>query len=164
MSIILIIIGLICCLTGIVGSIIPVLPGLPISWVGILLLYFIPGMTTNYWLLAITLLITIVMFALGYTIPAKGAKKYGGSKSGAIGATIGVFAGLFFPFGILLGPFIGAFVGELIFNGSSSDRAFKAAWGSFIGFLAGVMMNVIVAMVFLGVFIYVTAINANIIF
>ncbi|HRP90874.1 MAG TPA: DUF456 domain-containing protein [Edaphocola sp.] len=164
MEYVLIILGLLCCIVGIIGSVVPVLPGLPISWVGLLLIYFCKEMTFDYWFLGITLGVTILMTILSYVIPAKGTKRYGGSRAGAIGTTIGLFAGLFFPFGILLGPFLGAFIGEFFFNGSESKVALRAAWGSFIGFLAGVFMNVMVALIFLGLFIYKVWENSDIIF
>ena len=139
---------------GIIGSLLPALPGPPISWVGILLLYFCPGMETNYWLLGITLLIAVVIGILDYVIPAKGTKYFGGSKYGIWGTNIGLVVGIFapIPFGFLIGPFVGALVGELIYNSQEKGRAFKAATGSFIGFLAGTFMKVLVSLLFLGLF------------
>lgn len=151
---ILILFGLILCIVGVLGSVYPILPGLPASWLGLLLFYLIPGIQVNHWFLGITLGITILFVVLSYTVPASGTKKFGGSRAGAIGTTIGVIAGIFFmPLGILIGPFIGAFIGELFFNRSNINTSFKAAFGSFIGFLAGVFMNVIVSIVFLVMFI-----------
>ena len=141
-------------IVGIIGSLLPALPGPPISWVGILLLYFCPGMETNYWLLGITLLIAVVIGILDYIIPAKGTKYFGGSKYGIWGTNIGLVVGIFapIPFGFLIGPFVGALVGELIYNSQEKGRAFKAATGSFIGFLAGTFMKVLVSLLFLGLF------------
>jgi uncharacterized protein YqgC (DUF456 family) len=151
----LLILSLILMLIGIIGSILPALPGPPISWVGILLLYFCPGMETNYWLLGITLLIAVVIGVLDYVIPAKGTKYFGGSKYGIWGTNIGLVVGFFapIPFGFLIGPFVGALVGELIYNSQEKERAIKAATGSFIGFLAGTFMKVIVSLLFLGLFL-----------
>lgn len=154
MEIVLLLLGMVLCVVGIMGSFIPVLPGLPLSWVGLLLLYFIPGMEMDYWFLGITLVVTILLFVLDYVIPAEGTKRFGGSKAGAIGTTIGLIVGLFFPFGILLGPFLGALIGELVFNKTNSKKAFKAAFGSFLGFLAGTFINFITACIFLGLYIY----------
>jgi len=150
----LLILGLLLMIVGIIGSLLPALPGPPISWVGILLLYFCPGMETNYWLLGITLLIAVVIGILDYIIPAKGTKYFGGSKYGIWGTNIGLVVGIFapIPFGFLIGPFVGALVGELIYNSQEKGRAFKAATGSFIGFLAGTFMKVLVSLLFLGLF------------
>ncbi|HET8810613.1 MAG TPA: DUF456 domain-containing protein [Flavobacteriaceae bacterium] len=164
MEIVLLLLGMILCVVGIMGSFLPVLPGLPISWLGLLLFHFIPGIEMDYWFLGITLVVTIVLFVLDYVIPAEGTKRFGGSKAGAIGTTVGLIVGLFFPFGILIGPFLGALVGELIFNKTNSKTALKAAFGSFIGFLAGTFINFMAAIVFLGLYIYKVWENQVIIF
>ena len=142
-------------LVGIIGSILPALPGPPISWVGILMLYLCEGISINYWILAVTLLIAVIIGILDYIIPAKGTKYFGGSKYGIWGTNIGLVVGIFapIPFGFLIGPFVGALVGELIYNSQEKGRAFKAATGSFIGFLAGTFMKVLVSLLFLGLFL-----------
>ena len=151
----LLILGLLLTIVGIIGSLLPALPGPPISWVGILLLYFCPGMETNYWLLGITLVIAVVIGILDYVIPAKGTKYFGGSSYGIWGTNIGLVIGIFapIPFGFLIGPFVGALIGELIYNSSEGKRALKAATGSFLGFLAGTFMKVLVSFLFLGLFV-----------
>lgn len=150
----LLFIGLLCVIVGIIGSLLPALPGLPVSWVGILMLYFCKGIPTNYWILVSTLLIAIIISILDYVIPAKGTQYFGGSKYGIWGTNIGLIVGLFFPpFGFLIGPFAGAFVGELIYNSQDKNRALKAATGSFLGFLAGTFMKVMVSLLFFGLFL-----------
>lgn len=151
----LLILGFILMLVGIIGSILPALPGPPISWVGILMLYLCEGISINYWILAVTLLIAVIIGILDYIIPAKGTKYFGGSKYGIWGTNIGLVVGIFapIPFGFLIGPFVGALVGELIYNSQEKGRAFKAATGSFIGFLAGTFMKVLVSLLFLGLFL-----------
>ena len=151
----LLILSLLLMIVGIIGSLLPALPGPPISWVGILMLYFCQGIETNYWLLGITLVIAIVIGILDYVIPAKGTKYFGGSKYGIWGTNIGLIIGIFapIPFGFLIGPFVGALVGELIYNSQEKGRAFKAATGSFIGFLAGTFMKLLVSLLFFGLFL-----------
>lgn len=157
MDILLLLLGFILCLVGIVGSLLPVLPGPPISWVGLLLLYLTSIVPTNYWILVSTLAVAIIISVLDYVIPAAGTKRYGGSKAGAIGTTVGLIAGIIapIPLGFLIGPFLGAFIGEFFFNNSTSGKALKAAYGSFLGFLASTFMKFIIACVFLGLYIYV---------
>jgi len=74
--------------------------------------------------------------------PPFGAKKWGGSRYGIIGALLGVVAGLFIfpPLGFVIFPFLGAMTGELI-NGSNTNKAFKAAIGTFIGLIFGTMLK-----------------------
>lgn len=163
MEYILLILGICLIFGGIIGSILPALPGLPISWLGLLCLFFVPGIETNYWLLGITLLITIVLSVLDYLIPAKGTKMFGGTSYGIWGTNIGLVVGLFFPpLGFLICPFLGAFIGELIYNSQDKKRAFNAAFGSFIGFLAGTFMKVFYGLVLLGIFIWIVVKNYNI--
>lgn len=164
MEIVLVLLGLILCLVGIAGSILPVLPGLPVSWLGLLILYFIPGIEMDFWFLGISFVVMVLLYALGYFIPAEGTKRFGGSKAGAIGTTLGLVIGLFFPFGILIGPFVGALLGELIFNKTNSKTALRAAFGSFIGFLAGTFINIMATIVFLGLFLYKVWVYRDVIF
>lgn len=155
MDLLFIVIGAILMIVGLFGSFLPVLPGVPVSWLGLLMLHLAPSIPMNYWLLGITLVIAILIYVLNLLIPAMGTKRFGGSRSGMIGATIGLVIGLLapIPFGVLIGPFVGAFIGEII-NKSSSRSALKAAFGSFLGFLASSFMEFVIAFAFLILFIY----------
>lgn len=160
MEYLLITLGCISILVGIVGCVLPALPGLPLCWLGLVLVYFSPGLSVNYVLLGITLVITLGITCLDYIIPAKGTKRFGGSKYGVWGTNIGLLAGLFFvPWGIVVGPFAGALLGELIFDRTNQKRAFKAAFGAFLGFLAGTFMKIMVGVSFLVLFGYVVIAN-----
>lgn len=156
MDTILLTLGFILCIVGIVGSFLPVLPGPAASWVGLLLLYLTDKVQNNYWVLGVTLIVTITISILDYVIPAQGTKKFGGSKYGIWGTNIGLVVGLFIPpFGFILGPFVGAFVGELLYNSNDKKGALKAAIGSFIGFIVSTFMKVIVCLSFTLWFVYV---------
>lgn len=160
MDFILIILGLTCCIIGLLGSFLPVLPGPPISWLGLLLLYLTKVVETNYWILVITLVVTITISILDYTIPAKGTKKFGGTKYGVWGTNIGLLIGLFFPpVGFIIGLFLGAFIGELIYNFNYKKGALKAATGAFLGFLVSSFMKFMVCLCFLGLFIWIAIAN-----
>ena len=145
MDITLAILGIILVLIGFIGSILPVIPGPPISWAGYLLLKWTRFVEdhperydTSLWIL---LFLVILVTILDYVVPVMGTKRYGGSKRGVWGATIGVVAGLFFgPLGIILAPFLGAYIGE-ISTGKREGHALRAAWGSFVGFITGVGMK-----------------------
>ena len=152
----LVIVAFGCMIAGILGSFLPVIPGPPLSWIGILLLYLTHAIPANYWVLSITLLITIVISVLDYVIPSRGARKFGGSSYGVWGTNIGLIIGLLtpIPFGFIVGPFIGAFVGELIYDSKDSRRALKAATGSIIGLLASSFMKFVICMMFLGIFVW----------
>ncbi|WP_373518094.1 DUF456 domain-containing protein [Pricia sp.] len=156
MDIALLILGFILMLVGILGSFLPVLPGPPISWVGLLLLHLTKAVPQNWTFLGITAVVAVVVLALDYIIPAMGTKKFGGSRAGMVGTTIGLLVSLVFPvlgiFGIIVWPFVGALVGELI-NKADQKTALKAAFGSFMGFLTGTFLKFLVAVVFLGFFI-----------
>ena len=155
MDIIFLVLAGILMLVGILGSFLPMLPGIPVSWAGLLLLHLTSVIPMNYTFLGVTLLVTIIIFALQYAIPALGTKYLGGSKQGMFGATIGLFAGIFIPipFAILIAPFVGAFLGEIL-NKADSKTALKAASGSFIGLLASTFMEFVVTAIFLLLFIY----------
>ena len=151
--------GFFCMLFGILGSLLPALPGLPVSWLGLLLLYFIPEIPVNYWVLGVTLLVVVVISILDYVFPGKGTKYFGGSKYGVWGTNIGLVIGLFFPpLGFVIGPFLGALLGELIYA-NDGNRALKAALGSFLGLLASTFIKVVVSLVLLFVFFFVFIAN-----
>jgi uncharacterized protein YqgC (DUF456 family) len=156
MDTLLVLLGLFFVLLGMVGSFLPVLPGPPVSWIGLLLLHLTEAVPMNYTLLGITLFVALLIFVMDYIIPAMGTKRFGGSRAGAIGTTIGLIVGIFapIPFGILIGPFVGALIGELVFNKSETNVALKAAFGSFLGFLASTFMKFIVTVAFFFLFVF----------
>ena len=147
----LLILSLLLLIFGIIGSILPALPGLPVSWLGILCLYFVDGIEMSAWALWGSLILTLVISILDYVIPAQGTKRFGGSKYGVWGTNIGLIIGIIapIPFGFILGPFLGALIGELIYDSRDIARAVKAAIGSFIGFLASTFLKVVFSFVFL---------------
>ncbi|WP_150452557.1 DUF456 domain-containing protein [Arenibacter lacus] len=167
MDILLLFLGFILMFVGILGSFLPVLPGTPISWVGLLLLHLTKAVPDDWVFLGITLGIAIIVFALDYIIPVWGTKKFGGSRWGMIGTTLGLLIALIFPilgfFGIIIWPFVGALVGELI-NKADQKTALKAAFGSFLGFLTGTFIKFMVTVIFLGLFIYKTWENKSALF
>ena len=145
MDILLTLLGLFFISLGILGAILPVLPGPPIGWLGLLCLYGTAAVPNNSQFIWTTLIIAIIVTALDYIIPVIGTKKFGGTKKGVWGSTIGLIVGLFFaPIGIIIGPFVGAFLGELIEDKSDFKKAFKAATGSFIGFLFSTGLKLVV--------------------
>lgn len=154
MDILLTVFGFLFVCLGLIGSILPILPGPPLSWIGLLLLYLTDAIPNDWLFLTITLSIALIVFALDYIIPAIGTKKFGGSKAGMIGTSIGLIVGIIapIPFGIIIGPFVGALIGELT-NNADSTTALKAAFGSFLGFITGTFLKFIVAVIYLGLFI-----------
>lgn len=142
MEIILIIIGVLFILIGLVGCFVPVLPGPPLAYVALLLLQIGPTVPLTLKFMIIMALVVALVTIIDYFIPALGAKKWGGSKFGIIGAFAGVVMGLFIfpPFGFVIFPLLGAMVGEVL-NGADTNKAFKAAFGTFVGLLFGTMLK-----------------------
>ncbi len=147
MDVLLYIIGALCACIGIVGSVVPILPGVALTYVGLVCCYFTDNssITTNQ--LIIWGAITLIVSVLDYLLPGYFTKRFGGTKAGVMGANIGVFAGLFIfpPYGMILGPFVGALIGELTQNRDDFAKALKVATGSFIAFLSGTGLKLIVA-------------------
>jgi uncharacterized protein YqgC (DUF456 family) len=135
---ILLILGIIFMIIGIIGCLVPVLPGPPISFLGIIFLHLTKfGQFTSATLITFAI-VTVIVTVLDYIVPIWGTKRFGGSKYGTRGATVGLIVGFFLgPLGIVLGPLIGAFAGEMIFKDDLS-YAFKAGFGSLLGFLTGI--------------------------
>ena len=131
------IIAVILGIVGLVGCILPVIPGPPLSWLGLLLVYLThpEGMTTG--LLIFWLVIAIVVTILDYIVPSWMTARTGGSKAAARGTLVGMILGIIFfpPWGMIAGSFLGALVSEVVFNGRDVMGSIKPAVGSFFGFL-----------------------------
>lgn len=157
MELTLLIIGFLFVLAGCLGSFLPVLPGPPLSFIGLWFYHFsAPENKMSVWAIILFSAFTIIVSVLDYLIPAWGTKKFGGTKWGIWGSTIGLLIGLFFgPPGIILGPFIGAFVGELL-NNQNTDKAIKSAFGSFVGFIIGSGLKLMVCLIMLVYYISVS--------
>ena len=146
MELILLIIGALLVLFGFIGSFLPVVPGLPISLLGILIMQwtiapfsyaFIWG-----WILAIVLFSILDNF-----IPAWTSQKTGGTRYGFWGSLVGMIFGIGFPpIGFVIGPLVGAFLGEII-GGQGQRQSLRAAWGSFLGFMVATGIKVIAALI-----------------
>jgi hypothetical protein len=144
--------GVILVVAGLLGAVMPGLPGPPLSFLALVALQFTeePPFSENFLLIMGLVMASVTL--LDYFIPIYGTKKFGGSKAGVRGSTIGLIISVFIlpvlgitigPFGLLgiiLGPFIGAYLGELL-SGQSKDTAMRSAFGSFIGFMAGTLMK-----------------------
>lgn len=143
MDILLLVIAFILMLIGIIGCIVPGLPGTPIAYAGLWVAQATERVDFSWKFLLIWGIVVIVVSALDYIVPAWGTKQFGGTKWGAWGSTIGVFVGLFFgAIGVIIGPLVGAIIGEL-FAGKQLEQAIKAGWGSFIGILFGTIIKLV---------------------
>jgi uncharacterized protein len=125
-------------IAGIAGCLLPVLPGPPLSYLGLVVLHFTRFADISKNLFIILAIVAVVVTVIDYVVPIWGTRRFGGSKYGMRGATVGLIIGLFLgPLGIIIGPFIGAVVGELIFK-DDIKYAVRAGFGSLLGFLTGV--------------------------
>ena len=149
MDIFLIILGFLCLVGGLIGCILPMLPGPPLAYTGLLLLHFTDHVQFSTSQLLIWLLLVAVIQALDYFVPLLGTKYSGGSRWGTHGCFIGTIIGLFFmPWGIIVGPFAGAFIGELL-GGKETIQALKSGMGSLLGFLFGTVIKCILCAYFI---------------
>ena len=149
MDLLLLILSTILLITGIVGSVLPVLPGPPLAFAALIVLHLTKYAHYSTTLLVVLGVITVAITVLDYFIPAWSTGKFGGSRYGSRGAIAGMIVGLFFgPLGLIIGPFIGAYIGELL-GGQNSQFALKSAIGSFIGFLLGTGLKLIISLVML---------------
>ena len=145
MDILLYILSAICLLAGFIGCFVPVIPGPPLSYIGLLLLHFTEKEPFSATYLLIILAIVVVIQILDYIVPSLGSKLLGGSRWGSRGCLAGTIIGMFFlPLGIIAGPFLGAVVGELI-GGKDFGQAIVSGLGSFIGFLASTLLKLAIS-------------------
>jgi uncharacterized protein YqgC (DUF456 family) len=147
MTILLIVLGGILVVVGIVGCVVPVLPGPPISYISLIVLslaYKWKAYSPNF--LIVMGVVTVAVTVLDFILPVYLPKRYGASKFGIWGSILGMIAGMIFfpPFGLIIGTFLGAILGELAFN-KDKRASVKAALGVFIGTIAAILLKVSVS-------------------
>lgn len=142
-------ISIVLLILGILGTFIPVLPGLLLSLCGLLIYKFGTDAPLDMAYIWIFVFLTAVSVVLNYVIPARTNRKYGGTRWGSVGSVIGTLVGMFFipvPFGFLIGMFLGVFIGELLHDASDKKKAWNSTKGAFIGFLYGTGFNFMVGL------------------
>lgn len=146
LDIVLIITGFVLVFAGLVGAFVPVLPGPPLSYAGLVAIHFTEKASFSFNTLIIIGLLAIFVTVADYILPVIGTNRSGGSRHGVLGASVGLVIGVFFfpPFGIIICPILGAFLAEIV-NGKASNIAFKSAIGSFAGLLIGLVLKLILS-------------------
>lgn len=150
MEIFIIILSILFCIIGLIGSFTPIIPSPLTSWVSFLILKLSGVIYISNFFIIFTFIISISIFLIDFLLPSIGAKKFGGSKKGIFGCTIGLILGFVFLgiIGSLFGSIIGAFIGESI-NKSDLKSRLSASIGAFIAFITGVFLKLSVSIVFL---------------
>ena len=143
---IIVIAGIFLLIIGFAGCIFPVIPGPPIAYGALLMLLMHSSagaaISTGAYIWLGAGVVAVVV--LDFILPVIGAKRTGGTKAGKIGSTIGLIFSLFLnPIMIIIGPFIGAVIGELV-AGQTQKTALRSGLGSFLGFLTGTFLKIIV--------------------
>ena len=142
-------VSIILLILGIIGTFLPVLPGLLLSLAGLLIYKFGTDAPISMIFIWIFVFLTLLSAILNYVIPARTNRKYGGTRWGSVGSVVGTLVGLFFipiPFGFLIGMFLGVFIGELLHDAKDKKKAWNSTKGAFIGFLYGTGFNFIVGL------------------
>ncbi len=143
-------------LSGMVGCVLPVLPGHLIILIAAIAHRLMLGADSGlrWWSFVVLVLLLAISQAFEILSGAAGAKWFGGTRWGAAGALVGSIAGLFFlPFGLLLGPLIGAFAGEIAFAKKQTRHAAISGVGSVVGTLAGMGFNIVIGILMIGWFL-----------
>lgn len=139
--------AIVCFIAGVAGIILPVLPGPPLIWLGMLLYGLLTGFDRVTWsFLLVQAILVAATFGVDYLANVWGVRRYGGSRAAVWGGAAGVLFGvlLFGPAGIILGPFVGAFLGELL-AGRSPTQAFRVGAGTLVGFAGGTALKLCLA-------------------
>ena len=142
--------------SGAIGTILPFLPGVPVSWLGLLIFAYATNFAVVTWkALWIFLGFTLLTFAIDFIAPLIGARQYQASRYGIYGAILGFLFGfiLLGPIGIFIGPVFGAVAGEIIY-GKSGNEAMLSSRGLLLGFLAGGAIKLSLIFVMLGYLIW----------
>lgn len=146
---------------GVLGTVLPALPGTPLVFGGML----IAAWTDQFqhvggWTLTVLGILTVLAVAIDFIAGMLGAKRVGASRLAVVGAAVGTIVGIFFGIpGLLIGPFAGALIGEL-FAGGTMRRATEVGVGAWIGFLIGSVLKLALTFMMLGVFALAFLVNA----
>lgn len=151
MDIILSILAFVLIVVGLVGCVLPIIPGQILAYCGYLCYFFCSYSDVSIVSLIIFLVLTIIVTIIDFILPSYFAKVFGGSKYGSIGAFIGLIVGMIVGsvIGALLGPFIGAALGEFINDRSDIKKALKVGFGSFMSFLLGTGIKLVLCIIML---------------
>jgi len=138
---------------GIAGTIVPVLPGVPIVFGGMLLAAWADGFAhVGTFTLVVLGVLAAIALAIDFLAGLHGARRVGASRQAVIGAVIGTLAGMFLGVpGLLLGPFAGALLGELV-AGSGVRKATNVGVGAWLGYVAGAVAKLAICFAMLGIF------------
>lgn len=138
----LIIAGVLFLIAGFLGAVLPILPGPPLSFAGMLMVHLTPSFNFPLSQLIVFGILAAAIAIIDLVLPVYATRKTGGSKNGMYGATIGLVVGMFMlpPIGIFIMPFVGALVAEMM-SEKNFSQAVKAATGSFLGLLAGALIK-----------------------
>lgn len=149
MSIIGMVIAIILFIAGILGTVLPALPGAPLIWLGMLIYGFFVKFSNLPWTFYLGQgLAVVLIFLIDYLAGIWGVKRYGGSRAAVWGSVLGGLLGVFLmgPFGLIFGPFLGAVAGEL-YQKNSPGKAFQVGIGTLIGFLGGTVLKLAVEVI-----------------
>ena len=141
--------------TGLAGSILPALPGVPLVFGGLLLAAWADDFQRVSWVVLVILgLMTVLYFAIDFAAPAMGAKRVGASKLAIVGALIGTLGGLVLGLpGLIFGPFVGAVTGEMLTHGEM-QRATRAGFATWVGLIFGTLTKLALVFTMLGIFAF----------
>lgn len=145
-------ISIVLLIVGLLGTILPILPGLLLSICGLLIYKFGTDAPLSMVYVWIFVALTLISTVLNYVIPARTNRKYGGTRWGSVGSIIGTILGMLFipiPFGFLIGMFLGVFLGELLHDSKNTSKAIKSTKGALIGFIYGAGFNFMVGLAML---------------
>jgi uncharacterized protein len=142
-------------LTGLAGSILPALPGVPLVFGGLLLAAWADDFQRVSWVVLVILgLMTVFSFAIDFAATAMGAKRVGASKLAIVGALIGTLGGLVLGLpGLIFGPFVGAVTGEMLTHGEM-QRATRAGFATWVGLVFGTLTKLALVFTMLGIFVF----------
>jgi len=154
--ILILIVTFILMVLGLFGSVLPGLPGAPLILAGALIYAWYTGFATVTWsVLLVLVVLALLSYLLDFFASMLGVKKMGGSGWGMAGALLGMIVGTVIGglFGLLIGPFVGAFLFELV-KKKDLQASFKSGVGTLVGFLAGTIGKLIIAVIMIAIFLF----------
>ncbi|EDY85171.1 conserved hypothetical protein [Verrucomicrobiia bacterium DG1235] len=137
---------------GLVGVVIPVIPGAIVMLVGALVFNFLTPGWLNWWSIGGLAVLMILDRVADFAGTAAGTRMFGGTKWGIFGAVVGGLVGLFFgPLGLILGPVAGAILFELVWAKRHPREAARSGVGAGVGFGLSMLGRLVICLIMMAV-------------
>lgn len=140
---------------GLLGTVLPIVPGTMMILAGAVIHRMMLGAekSISWWIMGVLVLLVLLSFLVDFASGYFGARHFGATRWGTVGAIAGALVGIFFGLpGLIVGPVLGAIAGEFV-AGRQLVKAGRAGWGALLGNMAGIIAKLLIALTMISLFL-----------